>query len=448
MRSVFTLFLIFLATPLWAATAGVHEHRLANGLKVLVKEDHRAPVVITQIWYRVGSSYEHDGITGLSHVLEHMMFKGTEKHGPGEFSRIVAAQGGSENAFTSRDYTAYYQKLAADRLELALELEADRMRNLTLPEEEFGKELRVVMEERRMRTEDKPQGLTYEQFNALSWNHSPYGQPVIGWMDDLEHMSVADLRAWYRAWYAPNNATLVVVGDVRPEQVFRLAERYFGAFEAEHLPALKPRTEPAQHGPRRVVVRVPARLPYLIMGYKVPSLVTAGADAWEPYALEVLAELLDGGDSARLARFLVRGGEVAAAASAGYDLYARLQTQLLLSAVPASGHTIEEVEKALREQVRRLREEEVAPEELARVKAQVVADAVFERDSMYYRAMQIGELETVGLSWRQVEEYVPRVRAVTAAQVREVARRYLLDDRLNVAVLEPQPSGEAEEDEK
>ncbi|OQX32545.1 MAG: peptidase M16, partial [Candidatus Sedimenticola endophacoides] len=230
------------------AEGRVHEFTLGNGMRVIVKEDHRAPIAVSQVWYKVGASYEPDGITGVSHLLEHMMFKGTQAHPPGEFSRIVAANGGEENAFTGSDYTAYYQTLSSDRLEIAFELEADRMRNLTLLEEEFLKEVEVVKEERRLRTEDSPTSLTYEQFSAVAYRSLPYANPVIGWMNDLENMSVEDLRRWYRLWYAPNNATLVVVGDVEPRQVLELAERHFGPLAPEPVPPLKPLIEPPQRG--------------------------------------------------------------------------------------------------------------------------------------------------------------------------------------------------------
>ncbi|GAB6041011.1 M16 family metallopeptidase [Endothiovibrio diazotrophicus] len=422
------------------ASAEVHEYTLKNGLKLLVKEDHRAPVVVSQVWYRVGSSYEHDGITGISHVLEHMMFQGTGKHPSGEFSRIIAANGGDENAFTSRDYTAYYQLLEKSRLPIAFSLEADRMRGLVVDPKEFDRERRVVMEERRMRTEDKPRSLTYERFVAGAWLNNPYRIPPIGWQDDLEQLTVDDLRAWYRRWYAPDNATVVVVGDVEPGAVRALAEKYFGPLPAERIAPPKRRDEPASLGSKRITVRAPGKLPYLLMGYRVPTLGTA-AEAWEPYALEMLSGILDGGDSARLARRLVRGQQVAASAGAGYTLHARLDDLFILDGLPARGRDIDEVEAALREEVRRIKEEPIDPRELARVKAQVVTGEVYERDSVQYQATQLGKLESLGLGWRAGEEYVERIRAVTPEQVREVARKYLTDDRLTVAVLLPE-SGE------
>jgi zinc protease len=257
-------------------------------------------------------------------------------------------------------------------------------------------------------------------------------------MDDLENLEVTDLERWYRKWYAPNNATVVVVGDVDPEAVYALAKKYFGPLPPEEIPTLKPRGEPPQDGARRVTVKAPAQVPYLLMGYKVPALLTAEHD-WEPYALDVLSYILDGGDYARLTKNLVRGSQVAASASAGYDPYDRLESLFLLVGVPASGHSVAELETALRAEMERLRAEPVDPNELARVKTQVVAENVFERDSVFYQAMEIGELETVGLGWRTADAYVDRIRAVTPEQVQAVARKYLTDDGVTVGILDPQP---------
>jgi zinc protease len=438
MRGAVLFVLLASSCQILSAAGEVHEYELDNGLKLIVKEDHRAPVVVSQVWYGVGASYEHDGITGVSHVLEHMMFKGTDRHGPGEFSRIIAENGGSENAFTSKDYTAYFQQLEKSRLPVSFELEADRMRNLRLDQEEFAKEVRVVMEERRLRTEDKPTSLTYEQFMATAYTSSSYRIPTIGWMDDLENMQLADLQHWYDRWYAPNNATVVVVGDVEPADVLALAKKHFGPLKPEDLAPVKPRIEPKQPGERRITVRVPAEVPYLVMGYKVPVLKTAEAD-WEPYALTVLAGILDGGSSARLARELVRGSQVAASAGAAYDLYARQSSLFLLDATPANSHTIESVEQALQEQVQRLRSEPVAQEELDRIKAQTIAGKVYEQDSIFYQGMVIGQLETTGLPWRLKDVFVERINAVTAKQVQAVASKYLVESGLTVAVLDPLP---------
>jgi zinc protease len=421
------------------AAPKTQELTLDNGLKVVVKEDRRAPIVTSQVWYRIGSSFEYGGITGVSHVLEHMMFKGTQKHAPGEFSRIVAENGGDENAFTGRDYTAYYQNLAKDRLEVAFELEADRMRNLSLPPAEFDKELAVVQEERRLRTDDDPEALAYERFNAVAYAASPYRNPVIGWEGDLTELKVEDLRDWYRQWYAPNNATLVVVGDVDALAVFDLARKHFGPLKAEQVAAAKRRPEPPQLGEQRIHVKAPAKEPYLIMGYKATTLGQPGTEDWEPYALEMLASILDGGSSTRLSRELVRGAQVAAEAGASYSAFTRLPGMLVIDGTPAKGHDIAGLEQALAAQVQRLKDEPVGEAELERIRTGLIANKVYELDSVSGQAMQIGMLETVGLGWPLLDKYVEKLAAITPAQIQAVARKYLTADNLTVAVLDPQP---------
>lgn len=433
------LFAILLCLPAFSISAEtkVSERILGNGLKVLVQEDHRSPVVVSQVWYKVGSSYEPGGITGISHMLEHMMFKGTDKHPAGEFSRIIAENGGDENAFTGQDYTAYFQTMDKSRLEVSFELEADRMRNLHLLADELKKELQVVTEERRMRTDDKPRAKMQEYFMAMAHTNSPYRNPVIGWPADIASYTVEDLQAWYQRWYAPNNATLVVVGDIEPKAVFDLAEKYFAALKPSEIKPLKPQTEVEQIGVREMTIKLPAKLPYIVMGYKVPSLKTAEKE-WEAYALEVLAGVLDGGNSARLASGLVRGKQIAVSAGAGYDLTSRLSDLLTLEATPAEGKTVWDLQSALKDEVVKLQNELVSDEELQRIKAQVLASDIYQRDSMFYQAMQLGMTETVGLGWPKVDEYVRKVNQVTAEQVRDVARKYLIKDRLNIAYLEPQ----------
>ncbi len=416
--------------------SGVYERILANGLKVIVKPDHRAPVVISQVWYKVGSSYESGGTTGVSHVLEHMMFKGTKKFPPGEFNKIIARNGGEDNAFTSKDYTAYYQKLEKSRLKVSFELESDRMRGLLLPEDEFKKEIMVVMEERRMRTDDKPQSLTYEQFNATAFDSSGYHNPVIGWMDDLKNMTVDDLRQWYERYYAPNNATLVVVGDVEPEAVFKLAKQYFGHLKPFKVKSVKPRIEVEQKGTKQVEMLLEAKLPYLVMGYKVPVINTA-EQKWEPYALDLLAGILDGGDSARFSKHLVRGSKIATSAGAGYSLESRMQTLFLVDGTPAKKVSIEALKAALLKEVEAIKNNPVTEEELQRVKAQVISSAVYEQDSMFYQAMKIGIAETVGTGWQEQSRYVDRIKAITPEQIQQVARKYLIPKTLTIAHLTP-----------
>ena len=439
-QAVAFLLLALLSTT----TAAVQEYRLDNGLLLLIKEDHRAPVVVTQVWYKVGGSYEHDGITGISHALEHMMFQGTRKFAAGEFSRVIAENGGTENAFTAADFTAYFQSLEKSRLEIAFRLEADRMRNLTLPAHEFDKEIKVVREERRLRTEDEPESYASEIAMATAFQSSPYRQPVIGWMADLESMQVGDLKDWYRRWYAPNNAIVVVAGDVQPEAVQRLARKYFGRLKSESLEPPAWRPEAPQVGIKRVTIKRPAEVPYLTMAWKVPVLTStlatdSGMASWEPYALEVLSGILDGGSSARFAAHLVRGQEVAAGIGTDYQFSARLESVFSIEGTPAQGRTMEELEQSVRAELEDLKANPVTAQELDRVKAQVVSQDIYQKDSLFYQAMVLGIFECVGLGWKRVDEYVPGVQSVTAEHVQAVVRKYFNDDGLTVAALEPQP---------
>ncbi len=439
-----------LAVPRWAvlawtlscvvpalAASDATQRTLDNGLKIIVKEDHRSPVVVSMVWYRAGSMDEGSGTTGVAHVLEHMMFKGTQKVPGGEFSRIIARAGGRSNAFTSRDHTVYHQQLHRSKLALALELEADRMANLQFSDEEFAREMNVIMEERRMRTDDDAHAQLTESMMATVYAVHPYRAPVIGWMNDLRNMRLADAKDWYDKWYSPNNATLVVCGDVETEEVFRLAEKIFGLIPARTLPQRKPQIEPPQRGAKRTIVKAPAEQPYLLMAYHVPVLRDVDND-WEPYALSVLGGVLDGSAAARLPRELVKNSRVANSAGSNYDITNRGPGLFFLDAVPAEGRSASEVETALRGQIQRLVEEGINEEELRRVKAQVIAAQVFAQDSVFYQAMRIGVLDTTGLPHDSVNRQMKKLQEVSATQVREVARKYLVDDNLTVAVLDPQ----------
>ena len=433
---------VFAATILFAAGAGAQtqtsEHRLANGLRVIVKEDHRAPTVVSMVWYKAGSMDEVNGTTGVAHVLEHMMFKGTKAVPNGEFSKRIAAAGGRDNAFTSRDATGYHQQLHKSRLPLAFELEADRMANLALSPEEFAKEIRVVMEERRLRTDDRPQSLVFEQLMATAFIAHPYRAPTVGWMSDLVSMTWHDARDWYDRWYAPNNAIVVVVGDVNPPEVFALAEKYFGPLKAKTLPERKPQDEPPQLGIRRITVKAPADQPSLVMGYRAPVLRDVEKD-WEPYALEMLAGVLDGHDAARLNSSLVRTEKIANAVGAGYDSTQRGPGIFMVSGVPSAGKTVAELEQALRRELNKIVTGGITSDELKRVKSQVVSAQVFQRDSIYSQASQIGSLEIAGYPHTAMDRMIEKLREVTPEQVQAVAKKYLVDDSLTIAVLDPQP---------
>ena len=435
-----SLLFFLLAMPITVfAGVSIQEFKLNNGLKLVVQEDHRSPVVVSQVWYRAGSIDEVNGKTGVAHVLEHMMFKGTNKVPAGQFSRLVAAAGGKENAFTSTDYTTYFQQLEKSHLPLSFKLEADRMANLNLTKKEFDKEIKVVMEERRWRTDDKPQSMVNEAFQGVVYRAHPYSRPVVGFMNDLENMTYEDAREWYHNWYAPNNATLVVVGDVKAQEVYKLAQQYFGKLKPKVLPARKPQVEPAQIGERSLVVKAPAKQAYLLMGYHVPALVDPAND-WEPYALEVLAGVLSGNPASRLNQKLVRETQLAVDASAGYDIMSRGRLSLFeLDGTPSEGKTVAELKAALLQQVEKVKESGVTVEELDRVKAGVIAADVYQRDSMFYQAMQIGTVESIGFSWKILDDYPVKLRAVTPEQVQAVAKKYLLQDNLTIATLDPQP---------
>lgn len=429
---------IISATANVYAAAAIHEFRLNNGMRIIVQEDKRAPTVAHMVWYRIGSVDEISGTTGVAHVLEHMMFKGTAKLKPGDFSAKVAALGGRDNAFTGKDYTAYYQQIEKSRLEDVMALEADRMQNLRMDKAEFAKEIQVVMEERRLRTDDKPLAKVYEALNATAYVAHPYRNPIIGWMDDLQSMTAADALAWYELWYAPNNATMVVTGDVDAKRVRNLAERYFGKIPTKTLPKTKPQNEPPQNGTKRVVVKAPAENAYVVLAYKVPTLRDVEKDD-EVHALDVLAAVLDGYDNARLSASLVRTERVANSAGASYDNISRGPSLFLLDGVPAQGTSIEQLEQRLRAEVTRIASDGVSAAELKRVKTQMIASQVYKRDSIFGQAMEIGGMEMAGISSKLRDRIIEKLAAVTPEQVQAVAKKYFSDEQLTVASLVPLP---------
>ncbi len=428
-------------TPLWANAAQTEEFTLKNGMKIIVNEDHRAPTVAHMVWYRVGSVDERNGVTGVAHALEHMMFKGTKKLKPGEFSKRVAQLGGRENAFTSKDYTAYFQQIEKSKLEAVMALEADRMANLVFDKNEFAKEIRVVMEERRLRTDDQPTSKLYEALAATTYAVHPYRNPIIGWMDDLQNMTVNDVKEWHDTWYAPNNATMVVSGDVEPKKVFALAQKYFGSYPAKTLTRTRPQNEPPQEGVKRVTVKAPAENPYVVLAFKVPALRDIAKDD-DAYALDVLSAVLDGYDNARLSAKLVRTDRVANDVGASYSGIARGPVLFILDGTPAQGTTTEQLEKLLRAEVERIANEGVSEAELKRVKTQLIAAQIYKRDSVFGQAMEIGVMEMSGFSYKDTDRVIEKLRAVTPQQVQAVAQKYFGDDALTVGTLVPLPMSE------
>ncbi len=423
--------------------AKVEQFTLDNGMTLIVKPDRRAPTAVHMLWVRVGSMDEVDGTSGVAHVLEHMMFKGTKTLKPGEFSRKVAALGGRENAFTGKDYTGYYQQIPAGRLEDVMQLEADRFAHNQWSDEEFKKELEVVKEERRMRTEDSPRALMQEALSATTFVASPYRRPVVGWMSDLDAMTPDDARAFYQRWYVPANAVVVVAGDVDVAQVRQWAQKYYGVVATRPLPERKPRLEPLQTGVRRLDFKAPAEQAYLSMAFKVPSLQSLEqpqATDTDALALTVLAAVLDGYSGARLDRALTQGdNRVADSAGAYNGLWGRGPQLFMLDGVPVPGKTVQQVEAALREQVARIAREGVTEAELNRVKTQWVASEVYKLDSIFNQARELGSQWVQGMPLDAGAQLMVHLRAVSAEQVRAVAARYFGEDQLTVAVLQPQP---------
>ncbi|MDH4162037.1 MAG: insulinase family protein [Nitrospirota bacterium] len=422
---------IIIAASGFAQDLKVTEKVLPNGLKVLLKEDHKSPVVTFQIWYRVGGRNERLGKTGMSHLLEHMMFKGSKKYGPKQFSRMVQKNGGNDNAFTSKDYTAYFENFAADRLELAMDLESDRMQGLILDPKDFLSERDVVTEERRMRTEDDPTATMVEQMMATAFAAHPYQWPVIGWMADIRSITRDDLENHYRTYYAPNNATIVVVGDFEIKKVLALVEKYFGSIpRGPDVPKVAA-AEPKQLGEKRLVVKQEAELPAIFAGYKAPTMQSPDSQA-----LNVLQSILSSGRSSRLYRSLVYEKQLALYAGGDYDDVSTDANLFYLYAGVMPGKNTEDVEKALYAEIDRFKNEPVTDEELQKAKNQIEASFIMGQDSVFYQAMVLGQFETVA-NWRLLESYVERVRSVTKEDVQRVARTYFTEDSRTVGILVP-----------
>ncbi|WP_410471663.1 M16 family metallopeptidase [Faucicola mancuniensis] len=408
-----------------------HEFVLDNGLKVIIKEDHRSPVVISQVWYNVGSNDEPEHLGGMSHLLEHMMFKGTNKVSSADFERLIAKFGGSNNAFTSYDYTAYYEVFPANRLNLALELEADRMKNLQLNQADFDSERQVVMEERRQRTDDDPNAQAFEQFLKMAYPTSPKGESVIGPMSEINAIQLNDLKHWYQTWYTPNNATVVIVGDVEPTQALQTVKKYFADIPSQPLPSRTNVREQGFRGYSEKTAHLPVKVPMLMMAYNLPTLTTTD-DKKSVFALSLLSDILDGGMSARLEKRLVRERQILASVGSGYSAFSRGDGLLMIEATPRDGVSLEQAKQAILNEIENLKTEKIQDSELKRAKTNTMTSLIYSQDSLSGQAQMIGSLNSIGLDDRMIYELPTTFDKINEKQLKKVAKKYLVKDNLTV----------------
>jgi zinc protease len=433
-RAVLVVLTLVLLLPMRAGAAEtIRAATLPNGLRVLLLEDHRSPIVSFQVWYRVGSRNEQRGATGIAHFLEHMMFKGTPTHGARQFARLIEENGGRDNAFTSKDVTSYFVDIAADKLDLVIELEADRMHNLLLDPKEINSEREVIIEERRTRTEDDPGGFLGEEVSSIAFKAHPYGVPIIGWVEDIKRITPEEIRAFYRTYYAPNNAIVVAVGDFKATEVLEKIRRRFGPIPRGATPPGMLAVEPPQNGERRVVITKEAQLPIVYVGFHVPNQQSNDAPA-----LELLSVVLSGGRASRLYKNLVYQRQLALEAGGDYPYFSLDPNLFWFWGTPMPGQTPEAMEKALLEETERLKKEPVSEEELTRAKNQVESSFVFEEDSVHRRAALLARFELIG-GHALMDRYVERLRSVTAADLARVAKAYFQDYRKSVGILIPRP---------
>lgn len=421
-----------------ADASKIYQYKLNNGLKLLIKVDKRAPVVISQIWYKIGSCDEYLGITGISHVLEHMMFQGSKNYPPGSIAKIIAENGGKQNAATSEDYTYYYQELPSDKLALSFAIEADRMQNLNIAAENFIKELAVVKEERRLRTDNNPQAVTLERFMATANIATAYHNPVVGWMQDLNQLTDNDVKTWYQKYYAPNNAILIIVGNVQPKKVYQLAQKYFSNIKPKIIPRKENSYDTEALGKRTVNTHIKAELPFLILGFNVPSLKTLSKkNKWQAYALELIAVILAGGNSNRFNENLVKNAKIASYIDADYNLYSKFTTTFNIYAVNYPGRTTVDLENAILKELDNLKKEKISQNELEKAKIILRAENVFQQDYLSAQATTLGQVTSVDLPAETAEKFLINIEKITATQIQKMAQEFFIENRLTIATLEP-----------
>ncbi|MFS6937799.1 M16 family metallopeptidase [Neisseria animaloris] len=433
LRRIILLAALAATAPAWAQTLA---RTLPNGLKVIVKEDRRAPVAVSQLWYKVGSIDEKEGKTGLSHALEHMMFKGTPAVPSGEFSRRVSALGGQNNAYTNRYETVYYENVAAANLPEVLKMEADRMANLNFSDKEFINEMNVIREERRQRTDDSPFGKLWEHVFLNSYQIPALRAPVIGYMNDLHTLKADDLRQWYKQWYAPNNATLVIVGDVNAKQTLKTAENLFGKIPAKTLPPRNRINETAERAPVSAeTTSAVTRQPVIALSYRVPKLEKTTDKL--PYALDVLSDILGGNSSSRLDKNLVRGKQLALDIGVNYDMFSRDMPLFSIVAMPAEGTGDKALLESIRSEIKNIADNGISQSELERVRRLSAASEIYAKDSMTSQASLLGQLETRGFKYSDEAEIRRRLQKVSAADV-QAAAKLLTPQRSSVVVVRPE----------
>ena len=430
---ILVVFILSLPTAEAGFRESVYETELPNGLRVILLENHKAPLITFQVWYRVGSRNETWGKTGISHMLEHMMFKGTKKVGPEEFSRIIQENGGNDNAFTSNDFTAYVEYISSDRVKVAIDLESDRMQNLVLREEDFTPEKMVVMEERRLSTDDDPRAFLQEQLDAAAFQISPYHWPTIGWMEDIQRLNLEDLKSYHQIYYNPANAFLVLVGDFKKEVLLQTIREAFGQIPKGRPPSQEKDKDPPQSGERRIFIKKEAQLPFLLMGYHIPNLSSP-----DSYALEVIAEILSGGTSSRFYRDLVHDKQLVLDADADNSILSRDPSLFTLSVQPLPDKDMAEIEKALDQEIERIKKEPVEEQELQKAKNQIEAAFVYGQDSLFDQAMLLAQYE-ITQSWKAIDDYIPSIRKVTPDDIMRIAKNYLTTDNRTIGILIPLP---------
>ena len=440
MNSVYAFFLSLTTSISYAeviAMNNTYETTLSNGLKVIIREDHRSPMVMTQICYKVGSSDESGNTLGISHVLEHMMFKGTAKVPNDEFTRLSRIYGGSINAATFTNYTNYYQLYPKTYLPLALELEADRMSNLLLRQQDFEPEIKVVMEERRQRTDDNPRALAFERFKWIAYPTSHYRQPIIGHMKNLQSIQLQDVQTWYKKWYRPNNAILVIVGDVDHQAALLQVQKYFGDIPKAPTPPRNDVLEFEQLGYRHMELSAAVQVPNLYMAWNVGSLATA-KNPQDAFALTIIKQLLDSGITSRLEQRLVRNNKILSSVSVSYDPYQRGDSLFSISALPAAGVALSEAQTAIQNEVDMLKQDLINASEIERVVTQFVANWIYSQDDLAEQARTIGNLEVNGFSHRLIDVLPQHLQAITTQDIQRVAQSYFNKDRLSTLYLLPQ----------